>query len=197
MSLDQITVVVFDFDLCITQKHSCSISKDTFMSLPLSESLADPLVFRNLVHLLLRSGIKVAIASFGHKEIILHTMRRLFKSTPGDCPFNEDNIITPADASREYSVYWPEGYEPPPGYSKSDLIVCLQRKMRSSIPESQILLIDDSLTNCMDAIKHSYSAKLCCRLSRNQGLECLCRDAYHEIPPEMFYEAWNSFISCP
>lgn len=205
-------VVAFDFDDTISSIHSTRIPKEQFMSLDLTECVADPLLFRNLVLLLLRSGIQVAITSYGYKDLILHTMGRIFGGSPKElptneapdknvCPFNERNVITPSDASSELSIKWPEGYEPPKGYSKSTLIACLQKHLlidtNQWYPESSILLIDDSITNYYDALQHSYCAKLCRHLCRKHGLECLCRESYSDIPLETFQRVFQQFIICP
>ena len=198
-------VVAFDFDDTISSIHSTRMPKEQFMSLDLTECVADPLLFRNLVFLLLRSGVQVAITSYGYKDLILHTMRRIFGGTAlagstEHCPFNERNVITPQDASSELSIRWPEGYEPPKGYSKSTLIACLQKHLLIDTdrwyPESSILLIDDSITNYYDALQHSYCAKLCRHLCRKHGLECLCYESYSDISLETFQRVFQQFIAC-
>lgn len=188
-------LIVFDFDNTITKVHSCLYPN--FLQAPLNAILADPIVFVNLVILLRRSGRDVAIASYGRKSLILGTMNRLFDFYAETSPFNEVNTVTPLDASKEYGIRWPECYEPPKGFSKNNLLMILQSRTSFWIPNEEILLIDDSDTNCVNAIEAGYQATNIFQIDRSRKLMALTDPphlTYIRVNEREFEKIWNSFL---
>lgn len=189
-----IQVVVFDFDETITKIHSCSPrrSYEELNQMPLEELVADWIVFRNLVLCLKKLSMELAIASFGHKNIIKMVLDRIFTGYTN--PFRDELIITPMSISKSHNIVWKEGYEAPNGYGKFTMISHIQKIVRST-KSSEIVLIDDSYRNCYEAMKHGYAVGNIRRLSRSHGLQSLvCNDPDIILTSE-FVKIWNRFLT--
>lgn len=167
---DQIKLYVWDFDCTITQIHSCS--HPGFEQIPVSQSVADERLFDQVIIDLQKYGKYVAIASYGKKEVILQTMEKLFGHHN---PFNQENIITPADVSTSLSTSlpnslpnslstpkgrkWLECHHPPPKLNKVTMIKILQdryQQMGKNFNNDNIVLIDDTSDNVHSARNDGY-----------------------------------------
>lgn len=180
--LDSISLVVFDFDLTVTGVHTCGehpLTPEEIAKIPLETLLIDSDIFRRVVDYLLQHGKKVAIASYGNRDVIFTLMDRLF----GDAnPFNEENVITPRVVSQTYDINWREcmsdpdrpehaPYYNPADYTKTNMLDILAR--RYHLPKDEILLIDDTKLNVDRAVASGY-----------RGIA---------IPPQMSMEAVQKF----
>ena len=158
-SSNEFDLVVFDVDFTLTRDHSCMRGKPEVIPpeqyvLYINDQDAEEL--RNFVSSLISKGIKVAIASYGRKNNIKNLMNYVFMGFRN--PFNDDNIITPADVSSQYDIDWPECYEPTvSGYNKNTMLYIL--KERYNIDDiNKILLVDDTGKVVTDAIMGGFSS---------------------------------------
>ena len=163
--LDDVSLVVFDFDLTITGIHTCGeypLTPEEIAETPLETLLVDADIFRQVVEYLLQHQKSVAIASYGNQDVILTLMDRIFGDTN---PFNEENVITPRSVSDEYNVVWREcmndperpvkpPYYDPADYTKTNMLDILAE--RYQLRKDRILLIDDTKVNVDRAIKAGY-----------------------------------------
>ena len=158
--LDRFQLFVWDFDCTITKVHSCK-SKYLFGNhMDLNVVLADPDLFRRTIVSLLWAGKDVAIASYGDKDIILQTTKKLF----GDAnPFNKDNIVTPRDVSIALGIRWLDCNYPPTGYDKNEMLRLLQERYLNQgklIENAEVVLFDDTEDNVDKALEDGYNAVL-------------------------------------
>jgi hypothetical protein len=182
--LENIQLVVWDFDCTITKQHTVSQQ----LSADLDLLMGDTDLFRQTIYGLLANGKKVAIASYGHKATILSLMNRVF---PNNNPFTESNVITPVDVANAYNVPWREGHEPPFNFNKNYMLQLLADK--SQLSPSQVLLIDDSFKNVMLAKSAGYRTVLIrgCGYSRQLYPEL---GAIVNENNENFLVMWNNFL---
>lgn len=152
---NQIKVYVWDFDCTITKLHSCANKIYFTPFAPINSVIADVDLFRQTIFDLQKYGKEVAIASYGEKNLIFETMKKIF----GDQnPFSLENIVTPFDVSQQLGIKWLECHEPPPGYNKNYLLRILQERFRArglTFNNDELLLLDDTSNNI--------------RLARDQG----------------------------
>ena len=164
--------IVFDLDCTLTNIHFCSNKVDsrTIETTDL-DRLIDVTYFRNFVNFLISKRVEVAIATYGKKMLALELMNRVF---PNNNPFNRDNIITPIDISMKYSVNWKECYNPPKDYNKNAMLQLL----RGNFEPFEILLIDDTLDNIVNAKKLGYDGV---NVNSCQGFKETLRTLIREI----------------
>jgi hypothetical protein len=150
-------MLVFDFDCTITKFHTCSnhLTK-TDAALPnaldMYIGLENALRFKLLIDNARKLGIKVAIASYGKKDVILVLMNQIFGIV--DNPFNADNIITPADISAKFGIQWLECHKQPLAHNKNNMLEILSE--RYDTPKDDILLVDDTGGNIETALGSDY-----------------------------------------
>jgi hypothetical protein len=210
---------VFDCDNMITRLSLVNIDISDILDMKLEKLVEDPKFFTQSVKFLIASGYKVSIASYGYKDKILILMQRLFAeySDDNDCPFNKENIITPLDLttckiedfpkvetfmscnlcnhafSKSYTmmpfVEWKEGYEPPIGKGKWLMLERICEK--NQLYRHQIMLLDDSVTNCFQAIANGYNAKVVKNISRKKHFMNL---KHEDFSIEEFLQSWKIFI---
>ena len=162
-------LIVFDFDCTITQIHTCKtrLTPEYALSdeaLPIYIGLLNAIRFKQFVNGLLKSGIKVAIASYGKQSVILNIMNLIFGFNTYQNPFSRENIITPNDIYDEKYGPWKECHNPPfgTGYSKNNMLRLIQENWRENetdvIDNNEILLIDDDPKNILYAESEKYNA---------------------------------------
>ena len=151
----RIALVVLDFDCTITAKHTCKppiTQAYAIKNMRRFISVRDGKRFIKFIQELEKLGVRIAIATFGEKRIVLTLLKTLWQSenVAGAFPFDAKNIITPVD------VGWRECHLPPSGLSKDAMLDALSS--RTGIPFSEILLIDDKLNYVKEANAAGYSA---------------------------------------
>lgn len=135
------SLVVWDFDLTITKIHT-----HPHQQLTAQQVVADPETFVETCRQLQLHGVQLAIASFGHHQLIQQVLSEL--------SIDFTYIITPQVISDIYHLDWRDGYQPPFGYSKVTMLNYLS--MLTQLPPGEILLIDDSAENCYRAQESGY-----------------------------------------
>lgn len=153
-ALNPYKLIVFDFDCTISRIHTCATKLNQNDAQLESNKIkyignveADS--FKELILEILSSGRFVAVASYGEKRVILNLLFQIFGLNN---PFNELNVITPADISPT----WPECHEPPmfSPYSKNDMLNLLTQRYR--LTPTEIILLDDTGANVQRAISSGY-----------------------------------------
>lgn len=156
---DAFALVVFDFDLTVTHRHTCArpslSASEVVHRLHEYISHGSGIQFIDCVERLLANGINVAIASYGRKDVILAMMRALWGNYGRETgPFTLYNVVTPSD------VGWQDGYEPTnENQNKAVMLTVLKKRFEIPLPR-QILFIDDSPANIGDARQAGFATLL-------------------------------------
>jgi hypothetical protein len=153
---DRIQLYVWDFDCTITGIHSCGNELLFSENVELRRVIADLDLFKQVIKRLRELGKEVAIASYGRKEIILQTMKKIFGD---ENPFNESNVVTPQSITITPGRRWLDCHLPPAGFDKNDMLQLLQKRYRDNgqdFKNDQIILFDDTAENVDRAISQGY-----------------------------------------
>lgn len=142
-----IRLVVFDFDCTITHRSTCGNIKLDDVINKGANYYIQSMIFRKFIEYLLRSGVAVAIATYGKKDIVLTTMVEIFPNT---------NPFTILDVSVWEGINWKECQYPPEGYNKNNMLKIFARKYK--LQNDQMLLIDYSAANVITAHNAGYNA---------------------------------------
>ncbi|KAA0150847.1 hypothetical protein FNF29_04961 [Cafeteria roenbergensis] len=136
--------VVFDFDLTVLRIHSFSarIEPDMIASRAWEKDFADLKAFEAVCKGLAARDVRVAIASFGRKDVITEYLKRVFGDEMDEI-FPPEAICTPADVG---SV---DGHALPDG--KNTQIGVLMKSMGIADDPRRILFFDDDRANCSKA----------------------------------------------
>lgn len=196
--IDNIELYIWDFDYTITKVHSCN--DPFFERQTLDEIIADLDLFKNTIYHLLRMGKKVAIASYGNKDLILEIMVRVFDSSN---PFTENNVVTPRDISKHYGIRWSDCFQPPivnssdQIYNKNIMIEYLIdiHLEGERIPSANVLLLDDTNENVVNAIGAGYRA---IKIPKSGYHRTLCNELSKitdKSSNQEFQEVWTSFVT--
>lgn len=220
-----IKCIIWDFDGTVTCVHTPHIDISSLKTNPLNSIIADPLIFRNVILLLYRLGYNVGIASFGYRQKIIALLNRIFMKTDAiksDELLSTNNTNTEIDPIQEFidKVYkdlihsirtpnsldlqeWKEGYEAPLGYSKVNLLDDLRDYWSSTLDNeifinSNCILLDDSIKNCLMAEMQGYKAKPIKHFSRHYGFEVLNiedpKELFAKISNDHFQSLWDKFL---
>lgn len=187
----EIKWVIWDFDLTITQIHTCApnMTLEEAQNLDLDLIVADPIVFRNVNLYLQQAGFQIGIASYGRQEIISTIVNRIFQGTEN--PIR--NIVTP----NILGTKWKDGHEPPRGLGKVDLLRCFLQLNKCS-PE-EMILIDDKFENCLAAHNQGYRSRVIEKFGRKDGFLLLAEEDYQKLEKKLsladFIQLWEIFIS--
>lgn len=149
---DKIKLYVWDFDCTITGIHSCGNELLFTENVDLRRVIADLDLFKQVIKRLRELGKEVAIASYGRKEIILQTMKKIFGE---ENPFNESNVVTPQSITVTPGRRWLDCHFPPAGFDKNDMLQLLQKRYQD-LKNDQIILFDDTPENVDRAISQGY-----------------------------------------
>ena len=166
---------------------------DEAQNLDLDLIVADPIVFRNVNLYLRRAGFQICIASYGRKEIISTVIDRIFRETSEGNPIQK--IVTP----NILGTRWKDGYEPPQGSEKIDLLRCfLEGNLDETYSPEEILLIDDKFENCFSAHNHCYRSRVVEKFGRKDGFLLLAEEDYQKLEQKLslddFRRLWDLFI---
>lgn len=168
-------MLVFDFDCTVTKFHTCGKNalNEQQANLPNAldnyVGLENSLRFKLLIENAKKLGMRVAIASYGRKNVILALMNQIFGIV--DNPFSVENIITPADIAEKFGIKWDECRKNPPMYNKNSMLDILSE--RYNIPKEEILLVDDTEGNVETALESDYGG---IAVSKCKGFDAVLSD---------------------
>ena len=136
-------LIVFDFHLTLTS----------------TANILDAALFKKFTQYLLKTGCRVAIASYGTRYEINNVLNRVFVEAnqiinvlPTARNIHPFTIVTPPDISEK----WKECHKPPEGLGKVNMLIILSK--RFGISPGQILLVDDQEKNYSEALMQGYHA---------------------------------------
>ena len=141
-------LLVWDYDLTLTKIHTCSGVKLNTNEEPLENFIADPELVKQTFLYQKMSGHDIAIASYGRYSDINTTLERL--------GIKVDHIVTPDKIREIYHTNWYDGYAPPCGVNK--VLMLNHLATITGYSTRDIILIDDSWANILDAQKSGYTA---------------------------------------
>ena len=181
--------MIFDFDCTITNFHLSSNSNlEDVSSRPLEEFIEASL-FKSFVQYLQKRGIKVGVASYGKKELILTLLNRVLE----DSTFNQDNVVTPRDIALVKSVRWTDGCNPSKRLSlnKNDMLRLLAERLE--VEEDQVCLLDDTEEHIQNARSSNYQAVLVPKCEKfTESLRALLKEFLSPVKIEAFIESLKS-----
>lgn len=142
LNLDQFDLFIWDFDRTLLHPDKVDLLKQTNNTELFITDIIDYQFFQRLIEKLVTMGKRVAIASFGDKQLILTYMDMLFG--PNN-PFNTHNVITPSNF--------------PPfkdGQSMGNKNRMLDH-IRKDTSKNRTIFFDDTLHNAITAVRAGYS----------------------------------------
>eukprot|EP01001_Neometanema_parovale_P010079 NODE_6314_length_858_cov_134.548299_g6081_i0.p1 GENE.NODE_6314_length_858_cov_134.548299_g6081_i0~~NODE_6314_length_858_cov_134.548299_g6081_i0.p1 ORF type:complete len:218 (+),score=43.76 NODE_6314_length_858_cov_134.548299_g6081_i0:38-655(+) len=150
-------VVAFDFDRCLMNLHMWAKYQNTpIEDVPIhTEFFGDPQFLQWLIPELTNNGVKVCIATFGRKAVVLKALRHLFGQDQQF--FNEENVSSPADHGCN------EGWNTLG--DKNTQLQSLSQKF--GVPLSKFLFFDDDRENVKQASKIGVSSFVAEPLTRD------------------------------